>query len=290
MVVAHVRRQGAAPAELTYAPAVRLAPSVDDFLTSPVGAEVRGRTFAAWMPTPKLVGASHFGGFDPADLPALQALFGIALHEALVAPYDVVHDLGGVDVLDRPAFDLLSAFLAEQMPKLAERVRRLAVVRPPGLPGAAFTGLFHDFGSKLDAKLFDARDAAFDWLAIEGAVRADLAAIAEHFEHAAPVLRRLRDLLAADPRLDVEGAAKALGHSPRSLQRHLAAEDTSFRDEVTSARVRAAKKRLVETDHKVEAIARELGFRSAAAFTTMFARAAGEPPLAFRQKRRGGGG
>src|SRR4051794_15785010 len=106
------------------------------------------------MPSTQLVGASHFGPFEDIDLPALRALFTLPVHPALVAPYDVLHDLGGVDIIDRRAFELVAQFLAQWMPQLVGRVRRLAVVRPAGLAGAAFTGLFHDFSASFDAQLF----------------------------------------------------------------------------------------------------------------------------------------
>jgi AraC-like DNA-binding protein len=269
---------------------VRHAPSVDDFLADPVGAHVRGRAFAAWMPTDRLAGASHFGAFEAADLPAMRALFDLVLHPALVVPYDLVHDLGGVDRLDLPAFEFLAAFLAAWMPKLAGGLRRLAVVRPPGLAGAAFTGLFHDFGAKFDAELFTSRDEALRWLGVDDPVRRELLAVAEAFEHAPPLLRRLRDALAAHADLTLDDAARALGESSRSLQRHLAEERTSFRGELAGARIRVAKRRLVETDDKIEIIARDLGFRSVAAFTTMFGKLAGEPPDAFRKRGRGRSG
>jgi len=122
---------------------------------------------------------------------------------------------------------------------------------------------------------------------LDAATRGELAAIADAFEHAAPVVRRLRELLVADPRaMTLERAAAALGHSTRSLQRHLAEEHSSFRDELAHARIHAAKQRLVETDDKIEVIARELGFRSVPAFTTMFGRAIGEAPQAYRQRHR----
>jgi len=255
-------------------------------MASPVGAHVRGRAFAAWMPNDALVGASHFGPFDPADLPALRALFELIAHPALRPPYDVVHDLGRVDLLDRPAFQLHAGFLAQWMPRITGRVRRLAVIRPAGLPGAAYTGLFHDHAAQLEGKLFESRDAAFEWLAIDAATRSELESIDRAFEQA-PVVRRLRELLAADPReMTLERAAAALGHSTRSLQRHLADEQSSFRDELAHARIHAAKQRLVETDDKIEVIARELGFRSVPAFTTMFGRVIGEAPQAYRDRHR----
>ncbi len=265
---------------------MRRAASAEDFFAAPIGAYVVGRTFVAWMHGPALVGASHVGALDAADLPALEALFDLPLHRALVPPYDVVHDLGGVDALDSRAFELHAQFLASRMPKLVGRVRKLAVVRPAGLAGAAFTGLFHDFAdAQFDATLVTDRTAALAWLGVAPAVQAEIAAAIAELE-GTPLRRRLRDAIAADPQLTLERAATAIGHSARSLQRHLAAEQTSFRDELIRARVELAKARLIETDDKIEAIARDLGFRSVAAFTTMFGRAIGEPPHAFRQRRR----
>jgi AraC-like DNA-binding protein len=266
---------------------VQRAASVEAFLADPVGHYVAGRAFVAWMCSPKLVGASHFAPFESTDIAMLRALFPLPLHPALVAPYDVVHDLGGVDVLDRRAFDVLAQFLAERMPELAGRTRKLAVVRSAGLAGAAFTGLFHDFArGRFDGELFADRAAAFAWLDVGAADRAALDAMMAPFEQAAPVLRRLRDAIAADPAgITLEAAAAAIGESTRSLQRHLAEHATSFRDELARARVIAAKARLVETDDKIEVIALDLGFKSVAAFTTMFGRIIGEPPHAFRKKR-----
>jgi AraC-like DNA-binding protein len=267
---------------------VRLARTVEEFVDSPLGGHYRGRAFAVWMPNPALLGATHFGRFDPVDLQAIRQLFDIAMHPALVPPYDLVHDLGGVDLIDRPAFDVHAQFLAQLMPRLVGRVRRLAVVRPAGLSGATYTGLFHDFSAGIGGRLFTLREEAFAWLELDAATRRDIDAIAEAFEMAAPILRRLRELLDADPRsLTLEKAASALGASPRSLQRHLSDASSSFRDELAQARIRVAVRRLVETDDKIEVIANDLGFRSVPAFTTMFARIVGQPPQQYRSERRG---
>ena len=268
---------------------MRRAASVTEFVDDPVGCWFAGRAFVAWMLSPALVGASHIGPFDAADEPELRALFGLVLHPALIAPYDVVHDLGDVELIDRRAFDLLHGFLSERMTELATRARRLAVVRPAGLAGAAFTGLFHDFAStRFDAQLFADRGAAYAWLGViaGSAARAELDAVTAPFD-VSPLLRRIRELIADDPRrASLERVAAAAGQSARSLQRHLADHGTSFRDELGRARVIAAKALLAETDDKVESIARELGFASAAAFTAMFGRELGESPQAFRDKRR----
>src|SRR5688500_18293297 len=106
-------------------------------------------------------------------------------------------------------------------------------------------------------------------------------------EQVAPELRRLRGVLAADLReATLERAAAALSTSTRSLQRYLAARNTTFRDELTRARVIAAESRLVEDDAPIKEIAIALGFESIAAFTSMFTRVVGEPPQEFRRLRR----
>jgi AraC-like DNA-binding protein len=266
---------------------VRKAATPADFLADPIGAYFAGRSFVAWM-TPSLVGASHFGAFDGADLPVLLELADMPLHAALVPPYDVIHDLGGVGVLDRRAFEVLEQYLRARMPQLVGRARKVAVVRPAGMAGAAFSGLFHDFTAPhFDGGLFHDRDEALAWLGLPDEVRADIFALVAPFEQA-PLLRRVRELVATDPAgATLERVAMATAHSVRSLQRHLAELGTSFRDELATVRVDRAKARLAETDDKIEAIASDLGFASAAAFTTSFGRLAGESPQRYRTRSRG---
>jgi AraC-like DNA-binding protein len=265
---------------------VRPAGSVAELLADPVDRYLTGRAFVAWVQGTSFVGASHFGAFEAADLPAIVELAALPFHPVLVPPYDVMHDLGGVGALDRRSFDILEQFLAARMPELSTRARKLAVVRPAGLAGAAFTGLFHDHSRPFDAQLFTDRGEALDWLGLYPHARREIDAILAPFIAAPPLLRQVRALIAADPRgATVETIAAAVAHSARSLQRHLSDHGTSFRDELIAARVAAAKTRLIETDDKIEVIARDLGFTSASAFTTMFTRITGAPPAAFRVRR-----
>jgi AraC-like DNA-binding protein len=267
---------------------VRPAASASDLLDAPVGRYVAGRAFAMWVPSAELVGASHFGAFDAADQPALEALVEMPFHRALATPCDFLHDLAAVDALDRRTFEMFARLVGPRMPLLAERARRVAVVRPAGLAGAAFTGLFHDWtAARFEARMFDDRAAALDWLGVSAEIRVEIADVLAPFEMA-PVLRRIRDVLATDPAgATLASVAAAVGESTRSLQRHLADAGTSFRDELGRARIAAARDRLAETDDKIETIARELGFASLAAFTAMFARELGEPPQTFRKRFRG---
>jgi transcriptional regulator GlxA family with amidase domain len=52
------------------------------------------------------------------------------------------------------------------------------------------------------------------------------------------------------------------------------------------ARLRHAESLLVDTDLKLDVIAREVGFRSRSHFSEYFRNVTGEPPSAFRARRR----
>jgi len=77
-----------------------------------------------------------------------------------------------------------------------------------------------------------------------------------------------------------------VGLSERSLSRRLSELGTSFRDEVQRARLRAAEALLVDTDLKLDAVGRAIGFTSRAHFSDFFRRATGEAPSEFRARRR----
>ncbi|MGQ0506289.1 MAG: AraC family transcriptional regulator ligand-binding domain-containing protein [Myxococcaceae bacterium] len=82
------------------------------------------------------------------------------------------------------------------------------------------------------------------------------------------------------------GAAKALGVSPRWLQRKLATERTSFQSVVTAARITGAKD-LLRRHHKVLEVALTLHYSDPTAFTRAFRRETGVTPARFRGERAG---
>ncbi len=100
---------------------------------------------------------------------------------------------------------------------------------------------------------------------------------------------RLRELLAEDiAHVALSTAARNLGCSERSLQRHLAASGTSFRRELKQARLRRAQARLLETEMPVLEVARELGFASPESFIREFRKLMGTTPGAWRRARKNG--
>lgn len=99
--------------------------------------------------------------------------------------------------------------------------------------------------------------------------------------------RAVRAALLADgapPALAV--VARALGASPRTLQAHLAADGTTFRDVVAGARRALAEELLADPGTALAEIAFVLGFADQSAFTHAFRRWTGTTPGAFRGRRR----
>lgn len=269
---------------------MRPASNADDLMAAPVGKYLAGRSFVVWVQHRHRLGAFHFGRHEVVDEPALAALFALPLSATLAPPYELLYDLSAVETLDRRAFECFEVFLARGVDQLARRTRRLAAVRPNGLPGAAFAGLFHDLiAPRCDARLCGDRREAYAWLGFGDGAQHDELDELERLRDAflsPELVRRVREAIAADiPAVTLDRIARALAISPRTLQRQLAELGTSFRDEVASARIRAARTMLLDHDDKVEYIASLVGFRSTSSFITRFRAAVGESPSAFRALR-----
>jgi AraC-like DNA-binding protein len=75
-----------------------------------------------------------------------------------------------------------------------------------------------------------------------------------------------------------------LGLSPRSVQRRLAQEHTTFRDVLNATRHQLALTHLKSGQHSVSEVAFLLGFAEVSAFTRAFKRWTGASPRAWRQQ------
>jgi len=99
-------------------------------------------------------------------------------------------------------------------------------------------------------------------------------------QHIAGLLRTSEPPLA-----DLDDVAVALNVSQRTLNRRLQAENTSFRQLKSQALARWAKQYLRETEHSVEAIAAELGYKDTANFRRAFRKSEGCSPVEYRQSK-----
>jgi len=269
---------------------VKAAASAQAFIAAPAGTFFGQRTFIICAPSTERLVVTHFAAFEPAEAAVVPMLVTLPNSPGMAPRYDLVYDISAVPAMDRPTFSLFEGFTRSVLDVLDARVRRMAVIRPAGLTGVLFTGMFHDWlvprlGDRV--QMFEQHDDAYAFLGFPAVERADLEQTIDAFTNTTPLVRQMRDLLASEPQLtSLDDVAERLGTSARSLQRHLGEAGTTFRDELAEIRIRAARAMLVDTDHKVEVIAAELGFKSVAAFTTMFKTAVGDTPAAYRDARR----
>ena len=263
---------------------MRAAATIAEFLADPIGRYVAGRTFVTWVYSPKLAGSSYFGRLELDDHAPILGMFDLYRNPALAPPFRALVDGAGIEVAGSRAYDMLSQFMA-RWTDVAPRIERVAIVRPPSMAGAVWAGVFHEtIRPTATAQLFERRAEAYAWLDVPADA---IAAIEAAHGAGPPLLRDLRTYLANDLReASLESAARALKTSPRTLQRTLASHATSFRAELDAMRVATAERLLLDGDLKMEAIAHEIGCKSPSAFYELFRRHAGEPPQAFRDRRR----
>jgi AraC-like DNA-binding protein len=86
--------------------------------------------------------------------------------------------------------------------------------------------------------------------------------------------------------MTLQGAARQLGLSARTLQRRLRDEGSSFQGEVVAARLRVAQRLMLETSASLGEVAFEAGYASPAHLSTHFRKAVGEAPSAWRSRHR----
>jgi AraC-like DNA-binding protein len=262
---------------------VQACADLASFLAAPVGRCFAGSTWLYFYPRDGFCGAILWDRPSREDFERLIVLFK---NELTRVQHVSMIDARRVTEPDPRAFGVLSAYVSAHQAELARAVRKLAVVRPGGLVGAVTAGFFGVVAQPYPVELFDDRAQALRWLGTEDAA-GELEREEARAFGAPALLRDLRAFLEA--RLEdasLENAAKTLGTSARSLQRKLGEHETTFQAEMNAARVRVAKRLLVETDTKLSQVALEVGCASLASFSGLFRRATGETPSAFRDRHR----
>lgn len=194
-------------------------------------------------------------------------------------------DLTGLTELPPETFPVLREVVGRGLEQRKRSVTAQAVVVTLGAAGLLVRGYLSVFQQRHPFRLFGARDEALRWL---GCTREADAVAALDAALGDPV-SRLRDWLRANPSraLTLEGGARALSVSPRSLQRHLRGARTSFTRELNLALLEKATG-LLTTSATIGDVARQLGF-GLASFTSRFTRVAGVSPRRWRAQRGSGG-
>lgn len=262
-----------------------------EFIATPVGRYVAGRTWALWTADPTLCGSVVWGRLDDADIEQALRPFESLLSPEMAPGCDLLTEASRLAGIDATAFQRFAGFIAGRLPDLAGRIARHAIVRPAGLPGALVAGFYEVSGQPpYPMHLFTTTVEALTWLGRSDAatLAAEIGALADVESTTADELRKLHELLATRLDLPLVAAARAVGVSTRSLQRRLREMGTSFRAEVDAARIRAARALLADTDRKITAIALDVGCATLQHFSALFRRLTGETPSGWRARQRSG--
>jgi AraC-like DNA-binding protein len=264
---------------------MRGAADADDYRGDPVGAYLvlpRAIVFAARR---TLWGFALWGRPTEADLRRVVPLLALEL-AAGVAPHASLIDVRRLEGSDPRAFAVLARYLRANWDAFRTQVTRLALVRPPGVLGATVAGFYQVAGAPYPVRVFEDLAAATAWVRAPELARVLDTAVAGA-SALSPVLLELRRWL--DAHLEdatLARAARAVSRAPRSLQRDLGGTGTSFQDELDGARVRLAKRLLLESDSPLTEIAYDIGCASPQHFSTLFRRVTGMAPSAWRAPRR----
>ena len=213
--------------------------------------------------------------------PAVPVTRGARGHKTLV-------DARRVENVEPSAFASAATYLGAWREGFAAALARLAIVEGGALPGVVAHGFFRVVEPAFEVGVFPDADHALDWLAIDDA--ADLCVLLDRLWREVAgvpdIIRDLRALLARDlVGVSLASAARGLGVSVRTLQRRLQDASTSFQHELDHVRLATAKRRMVETDDKLDAIAIEVGYGSGNHLATLFHRVEGCSPTEWRRRQ-----
>jgi AraC-like DNA-binding protein len=269
--------------------------TLEEFARAPVGSYVAGETYAHFCAAPTLWGVILWG--RPEERHALELGRSLVLELAPPAePHASIIDASRLAGGDPAAFRSAERYLSRYGELLKSWVTRVALVRPRGLGGAIVAGAYEVLPRPYPVSVFGDVESAFAWLAdgkTRGWPKDGVAALAELHAQASgtpQVVGTLRALLDAHLiGLGVAEAASRLGMSERSLQRKLADADTTFQDELADARVRAAKRMLLDGDAPLTSIAFDVGCASLQHFSALFRKRTRLSPSAFRKRHRSDG-
>jgi AraC-like DNA-binding protein len=267
--------------------------SLEELARDPVGRYVAGETFVHFCATPRLWGILLWG--RPSEADARQLGRSLVLELAPPAePHVSIVDCSRLDGGDAGAFGALERYLTRYAELLRQWVLRLAIVRPGGLGGAIVAGAYEVLPRPYPVAVFGDPHAALEWLSPDAGDGPSPAALATSLSElyadargTPPFLAALRVLL--DGRLggvSVTDAAGALHLSERTLQRKLSEAGTTFQDEMAEARIRAAKRMLLDGDAPLTTIAFEVGCASLQHFSALFRKRTGQSPSAWRRRER----
>lgn len=255
--------------------------SYDDFIASPFGRITLSEHYMAWCHTPTVCGSALWGHVDAESMLGYSRAIEFAVHPNM-QPYRIVGDLGGFESVERDLFVIMATYIDSRRAYLDRMLMHQYIVLPRDPFVASAVRGFFDHIARPCTYI---QDTTSGFLAIDAAPGLAEEVMRHRSVASNGTVVRLRHLFAnVGTCFTLASAAKSLALSSRALQRALQVSGSSFREEIGSARLVAAKKRLENRDRKVADIAREIGYTSPQHFSTHFQKATGMTPGQWRSK------
>lgn len=266
---------------------MEVAPDLDSFLDAPIGRYVTEARWIYFYPTRHFSGFTLWGRLDDAAIEGTTKI-SPRVHARAEQPHVAIIDARRVESAHESAFKIAASYVRDHHAAIEERISQLAVVHGGGLLGAVAAGFFHVVRAPYRTAMFDDALPALQWLGLPRPEEtlAELDRIYDETTGVSPLLRELRLHLERNIRdAALLTAARALGHSERSLQRKLGELGTTFQRELLAVRVRVTQRLLEQSDASLSAIAFDVGASSVQHLGMTFKKLTGETPSAWRARR-----
>jgi AraC-like DNA-binding protein len=192
-------------------------------------------------------------------------------------------DMRRLQCIDLLAFDRFFRQLRSLSDRFGRFVARQAVIHRGGLLAAVAATFCAALDSFCLGKAFAEPLEAIAWLGLgDRTVLDDLDRVYGEISSNGSLLLAVRRHLRTTRRAPMAKVAEACGVSPRTLQRRLRELGTSFQQETSDARLRAAKILMTGSEYPLKHIALDCGFASLQHFSAFFCQRVGTTPSRWR--------
>lgn len=267
---------------------MKRATSLESFVRDPIGQWIVSGPSVGWCVSPTLGGATVWGSPDREATQAILRPFVGIWAPTMGEQLDVLFDARRVERVDPFALGTLVEWTVERRAEIQRRVRRQVSIVRPGPVAFTLSGILPVIGQTHPFRIvYDFAEGCRALLPQGGdALAAEVDALVEDAIGVPVELRKTREHL-REHLVDatLASTARAIGASPRTLQRTLAAAATTFQAELQSARFSRACELLRTTDEKITSIAAEVGL-SEGGLSGLFRDRAGCSPARYRADQR----
>jgi AraC-like DNA-binding protein len=244
-----------------------------------------GRCFSYWQDETRALGTVMWGRPLEADIDAMIPFFEIGIDPRFSGHASFV-DCRAIDSIDVLAFGKLLSYLASRRHAWGPNVGRQAVLHPDGFVGVIVAGALHVARPPYPFACFHGDGAdAFAWCGVPE-LHEPVEALRAELIRSPEIARRVHRVLLERGLAGAAEVSRALGVSPRTLQRRLGEAGTTFRRERDRFLSLEIERLLDGTELDLDAIAAAVGLSSASHLVAHFRATHGTTPGAWRAERR----